>query len=208
MDGKFIVLEGIDGAGTTSQIDRVVRFLAALGRPAVATREPSDGPIGRLIREILLGKHATPAGAKVSGETMALLFAADRTDHLHREILPHLQAGVDVVSDRYHLSSLADQAEESDIEWVGGLARGIRRPDLTIVFDLPVSVAFKRRQAAGRPIERYDADTILEKVRLNYLRLANAYPPTVTIDASQGMDEVTQALGALISRHFGWPSPT
>ena len=95
---------------------------------------------------------------------MALLFAADRRDHLRREIEPALAAGTDVVCDRYLLSSLAYQAEEAERDWVGELARDLRAPDLTLLLDLPVAVAAARRRAAGRTEERYDADAVQERV--------------------------------------------
>jgi len=204
MNGKFIVLEGIDGAGTTSQLDRVVSFLRGLGRRAETTCEPSLGPVGKLIREILLGNHLVPGGQKVCGEAMALLFAADRFDHLNREVLPKLQTGIDVVSDRYLLSSLAYQSEESDVAWVETLGKGILTPDLTIVFDLPVSIAFERRRAAGRPTERYDADATQEKVRLNYLHLANRQPRIEVVDASLSKDDVTKNICNVIAHRFNW----
>src|SRR4051794_6976812 len=86
----FVALEGIDGSGTTTQLPLLVAHLQARGRRAVATREPSTGPIGRLLRELLLGQHALPDGAPTAGQAMALLFAADRCDHLRREIEPAL----------------------------------------------------------------------------------------------------------------------
>jgi dTMP kinase len=159
--GRFIVLEGIDGAGTTTQTERLVAHLRGAGRAAAATREPTGGPVGRVLREILLGQHRCPMARPVGGSTMALLFAADRLDHLQREVEPLLAGGTDVVSDRYLLSSLAYQAVEADRAWVASLARGVRRPDLTILVDLPIEVAAERRRRAGRPVERYDADSTL-----------------------------------------------
>jgi dTMP kinase len=193
--GRFIVLEGIDGAGTTTQTARLVEHRRAQGRRAIATREPSGGPVGRLLRELLLGQHATAQG-RVSGPTMALLFAADRQDHLQREIEPLLAAGDDVVSDRYLLSSLAYQAEESDRGWVAGLARGVRLPDLTIVVDVPIAVAAQRRAAAGRPVERYDADSYLARVAENYRALARETSSTVLIDGTGTLDEVAALIAA------------
>jgi dTMP kinase len=190
----FLVLEGIDGAGTTTQTERLVAHLTRLGRQAHATREPSQGPIGRLLREMLAGGHAAAAGQRVAGSTMALLFAADRRDHLQREIEPALAAGSDVVSDRYLLSSLAYQAEEADRLWVTQLARDVRRPDLTILLDLPIEVAALRRQRAGRPIERYDADSYLAKVARNYRELAALDDGVVVLDGSPGVDEVAAAI--------------
>src|SRR3569833_4085162 len=125
----FHVLEGIDGSGTTTQLERVTAALRASGRRVVATREPRTGPIGVLLREILAGKHATPDGTPLDGRAMALLFAADRRDRLTREIEPALASGFDVVSDRYLLSSLAYQAVEAARVWVERLADGVRAPD-------------------------------------------------------------------------------
>lgn len=195
--GCFIVLEGIDGAGTTTQTRLLVEHLQSRGRRAAATREPSDGPVGRLLRELLLGRHELPGGAAVSGSTMALLFAADRLDHLQREIEPQLDAGHDVVSDRYLLSSLAYQAEETERTWVRSLSRAVRRPDLTILVDVPIEVAARRRQSAGRPIERYDADSYLSRVARNYRELARTEPDTMVIDGTRSLEEVAHEIAAL-----------
>ena len=196
---RFIVLEGIDGSGTTTQLDRLTRHLTDRGRRAHATREPSQGPIGRLLREILLGGHRLAGGAGVDGLAMALLFAADRRDHLSREIEPALAAGADVVSDRYLLSSLAYQAQEADRAWVGTLARDLRVPDLTLLLDVPVAVAAARRRAAGRPEERYDADEMQARIAARYRELAASTPNTVLIDASGTIDEVTAAIVGHVS---------
>jgi dTMP kinase len=200
----FIVLEGIDGAGTTTQTARLVERLARMGRRARATREPSQGPVGRLLREILQGAHRPSDQATMNGNTVALLFAADRRDHLQREIEPLLLTGHDVVSDRYLLSSLAYQAEEADRAWVASLARGIRTPDLTVLLDVPVEVAAQRRRAAGRSQERYEEDELLARVADNYRRLSQEHPDVVVLDGSQDVDQVEQAVsGAVAARLAG-----
>jgi dTMP kinase len=196
----FIVLEGIDGSGTTTQLGLLERHLQGRGRQVLATREPSTGPIGRLLREILLGGHKSPGGAPVDGLAMALLFAADRRDHLAREVDPALAAGSDVVSDRYLLSSLAYQAQEAERDWVAGLAREVRVPDLTLLLDLPVEVAAARRRAAGRPDERYDADSVQARVAARYRELCAGDPRAVTLDASQSVAEVATAIAAVVDR--------
>ncbi len=196
----FIALEGIDGSGTTTQLGRLAAYLEARGRKARATREPSDGPVGRLIREILLGGHRGPDGGEVDGRAMALLFAADRRDHLQREIEPALAAGVDVVSDRYLMSSLAYQAEEAERDWVAGLARAVRPPDLTLLLDVPVAVAAARRRAAGRSTERYDEDGFQARVAANYRRLAAADPTVVVLDGTAAVDEVAGAIAREVAR--------
>ncbi|HEY8923952.1 MAG TPA: dTMP kinase [Polyangia bacterium] len=199
----FIVLEGIDGSGTTTQVDRAVDHLRRRGRRALATREPSTGPIGRLLREILLGQHAGPDGAPVDGRAMALLFAADRRDHLAREIEPALAAGIDVVSDRYLLSSLAYQAVEAERAWVEHLAGAIRAPDLTLLLDVDIGVAAHRRRLANRDVERYDADGFLARVVENYRRLAASHPDVVTLDGSPPIGDVERAIAARIDALLG-----
>jgi dTMP kinase len=199
----FIVLEGIDGAGTTTQTERLVTYLRSRGRKAMATGEPSTGPVGRLLREILLGQHRLGEGTPMAGSTMALLFAADRLDHLQREIEPLLAAGSDVVSDRYLLSSLAYQAEEADRSWVASLARAVRPADLTILIDLPIEVAAERRRLAGRPVERYDADSYLARVAANYRQLARAEASAVVVDGSLSADDVAAAIVAVVEARLG-----
>ena len=167
MAARFIVIEGIDGAGTTTQTQLLTDWLQQRGRRVHATREPSDGPVGRLLREILGGAHAP-----VDGSTMALLFAADRMDHLAREIEPALARGAVVVSDRYYHSSLAYQAEESEREFVEMLNARARRPDLTILLEVAAEAAAARRERAGRPSERYDAHDLQERVAKNYAEVA------------------------------------
>jgi len=200
--GRLIVLEGIDGSGTTTQTERLVEHLRRRGRTAVSTREPSAGPVGRLLREVLLGHHRISRDVSLDGQTMAMLFAADRFDHLQREVEPLLAAGNDVVSDRYLMSSLAYQAEEADREWVALLARGVRPPDLTILLDIPIEVAARRRLLAGRPEERYDADSYLGRVADNYRRLARADASAVILDGSAAREDVAAAVVAAVEARF------
>jgi dTMP kinase len=141
---------------------------------------------------------------------MALLFAADRRDHLRREIEPALTAGIDVITDRYLLSSLAYQAEEAARDWVEGLAREVRPTDLTLLLDVPVAVAAARRQAAGRSTERYDEDGFQARVAANYRRLAAETPasrrPVVIIDGSRPIDEVTDAIAREVAALMSAPA--
>lgn len=196
----FIVLEGIDGSGTTTQLGLLERHLQGRGRRVHATREPSAGPVGRLLREILLGGHRLPDGAPADGLAMALLFAADRRDHLSREIEPALAAGIDVVSDRYLLSSLAYQAQEAERDWVATLARDLRAPDLTLLLDLPVAAAAARRRAAGRALERYDADDVQARVAARYRELVAGDPRATVLDARGGIEDVARAVAAAVDR--------
>jgi dTMP kinase len=152
---RLIVLEGLDGAGTTTQGKRLVHHLRERGVKAHLTREPSDGPIGRLIRELLTGQHAIPDQA-IRQSTFGLLFAADRLDHLQREVEPQLAAGALVISDRWYHSSLAYQGTGADRDWITALNARARRPDLTIFLQVRPEVAAQRRVAAGRVQELFE----------------------------------------------------
>src|SRR5690349_10994916 len=99
--GFFLVLEGLDGAGTTTQLECLSRALRQRGATVCATREPSDGPVGVMLRQALTGRLGLKGGAPLSHETLALLFAADRMDHLQAEVLPALERGETVICDRY-----------------------------------------------------------------------------------------------------------
>jgi dTMP kinase len=164
---RLIVLEGLDGAGTTTQSRRLVEHLRGRGRLAHLTREPSDGPIGRLIREMLTGHHALPEG-QISQSTFGLLFAADRLDHLQREVEPRLAAGALVVSDRWYHSSLAYQGTGADRDWIATLNARARRPDLTIFLQVRPEIAAQRRIAAGRVQELFEDLQTQQEVDAGY----------------------------------------
>ncbi len=163
---RLIVLEGLDGAGTTTQAKRLVEHLGRTGK-AHLTREPSDGPIGKLIREMLVGGHAI-AGQTIAQSTFGLLFAADRLDHLQREVEPRLAEGVTVVSDRWYHSSLAYQGTGADRDWIALLNARARRPDLTIFLKVRPEVAAARRMAAGRVEELFEDMRMQAEVDAGY----------------------------------------
>ncbi len=167
MSGRLIVIEGLDGAGTTTQARRLVDHLTARGQRAHLTREPSDGPVGRLIREMLTGAHAI-AGEKLSQGTFGLLFAADRLDHMQREVEPQIAAGAVVVSDRWYHSSLAYQGTGADRDWIATINARARRPDLTIFLKVRPEVAAKRRAAAGRTQELFEDIDMQREVDAGY----------------------------------------
>jgi dTMP kinase len=194
--GRLIVLEGIDGAGTTTQRERLAAWLSSLGYIAHCTGEPSTGPVGRLIRS-LLSATAEPFDV----EAMALLFAADRRDHVVREFLPHLQAGHLVLCDRYLLSSLAYQTTAGvprDLVWLANTASvGIATPDLTLLVDVDVDVAVQRRQRRGSIAEIYDDTQVQARVaatyRAEFARLA-AHDPRCQVIAGNGTPDEVEAL--------------
>jgi len=162
----------MDGAGTTTQARTLVEGLIERGREALYTREPSDGPVGTFIRAVLRGQ----VDYDVSETTLAALFAADRRVHLDSEIEPALLAGRDVVSDRYVLSSLAYQGVTTgDLEWVRAINAGVRRPDVSLLLDVPPEEAARRRGGRDGPPERYEVDETQRAVQAAYLALAEEW---------------------------------
>ncbi len=196
--GRFIVLEGIDGAGTTTQTARLVGRLRAEKKHVRATREPSDGPIGSLVRQVLTGRIIAPGGRAPGWATMALLFAADRMDHVETEIEPFLAEGGVVVSDRYDASSLAYQSVSSGrggeqaVEWIRQLNKHALRPDLTIVIDLPSDLAATRREVRGEAAQLYEQNEVQHALAVFYRDLAKHMPNDriVIVDGRGTIDEV------------------
>jgi dTMP kinase len=199
--GRFIVLEGVDGAGTTTQAKRLCDRLEAVGRRAHLTREPSDGPVGLLIRDILRGAHKPFDAA-----AMALAFAADRLDHLEREILPHLDEGVHVVSDRYVLSSYVYQTRFVDPDFVWRINAAARPADLTVLLDVPVEVAASRRATRGGPEELYDDLELQRSIAEAYRALVGSQAvrtrgeQLIAIDGTPNPEEVAATLAAAVER--------
>jgi dTMP kinase len=199
--GRLIVIEGLDGAGTTTQVRRLVEHLTAQGKSAHGTREPSDGPVGRLIREMLTGGHAIE-GQKLSQGTFGLLFAADRLDHMQREVEPKLAAGVTVISDRWYHSSLAYQGTGADRDWIAMLNARARRPDLTIFLAVRPEVAAQRRAAARRKEELFEDLRMQQEVDAGYratiAELLAAGERIETLDGEQTEDQVFAAILRLV----------
>jgi dTMP kinase len=197
----LIVLEGLDGAGTTTQARRLVEDLGARGRKAHLTREPSDGPVGRLIREMLTGGHAIP-GQSIAQVTFSLLFAADRMDHLQREVEPALAEGAVVVSDRWYHSSLAYQGTGAERAWIAKLNERARRPHLTLLLRVRPEVAAERRVAAGRAQELFEDLPMQKRVAAGYdavvAELAAAGERIEVLDGEQSPDEVAAAIAAAV----------
>lgn len=209
--GRFIVVEGIDGCGSTTQVARLVASLSARGLDARATAEPTDGPVGRLIRAALASRLVDGRGAPrppFDWATFALLFAADRADHVEREIAPALAAGAWVVSDRYDLSSLAYQsataAEGADaIAWIRALNRCARRPDLTLVLDVAPTVAAARRRDRGAAAELFEVDALQRRLAELYARPAELVPGDRVIRlGGEGTPE--QVAAALLATVDAW----
>ena len=195
--GRLIVLEGLDGAGTTTQVERLAARLRAEGHSVLTTREPSDGPVGVLIRQALTGRLVLPGGAgPLASETLALLYAADRTDHLRARVLPALEAGQVVLSDRSVLSSLAYQGASLPMEWVEAINTHALPADLTLFVEVSLDVAAGRRAARGGPEELFDAEEKQRRISRQYaaaIKLRGKREHVVRIDGDATVEEVTAA---------------
>jgi dTMP kinase len=190
---RFLVLEGLDGAGTTTQLRR----LAARLGDALVTNEPTDGLIGRIARRSLRGDPEAPPMA-----ALPWLFAADRADHLFRQVEPALVAGQTVICDRYVPSSLAYQSLTLPLEQVWSLNAHFRIPDLVIWVDVPVDVALARVVGRGGPVEIYDTRERLAAVNAAYERvfgfLGERGWPIARVDGTPSADEVEAYIGSLL----------
>lgn len=210
--GRFIVLEGIDGAGTTTQTARLLHRLRVDGVTSAVkiTREPSDGPIGTLVRQVLTGRVVIPGGRAPGWTTMALLFAADRMDHVESEIEPILAQGGVVISDRYDASSLAYQSVSSGrggeqaVAWIRELNKHALRPDLTIVVDLPPDLAATRREVRGEAAQLYEQNEVQRALAVFYRDLAKHMPDdrVVIVDGQGSVEEVHERVYAAYKDAF------
>jgi dTMP kinase len=169
--GLFIVLEGPDGAGISTQTGLLHASLTQRGIRAIATKEPTIGPIGSMIRQALTHRLVAPAAEPLSDDIMALLYAADRLDHIKVDIEPRLRAGIHVVCDRYRLSSYAYQGATLGQEWVRQLNSHSIKPDVTFFIDVPPDISRQRIISRGAPIEMYETEERLRPVYANYLQL-------------------------------------
>jgi len=172
--GKLIVFEGLDGSGQTTQAQLLAKwFKDKRNQLAYYTKEPSDGPIGSLLKLVLSNRLVCTNGTKKPGPldeiTMALFFAADRADHLYNEIMPKLKNGIHVIADRYYLSSLAYQSMGVEYEWIKQINKNALQPDLTFYLDVPATVCVQRMHAQRWHQELYEDVQTLSKVQQNYL---------------------------------------
>ncbi len=185
MKGKFIVFEGIDGAGSTTQTNLLFKYLKSKGKKVVETCEPTDGPIGKLIRKALRGE------VKFSWEALQLMYSADRADHLDKLILPSLKTDKVVISDRYYFSTYAYGQLNLDGKWLRGLSPNFPMPDTTFLVDVPVPTAMKRIKTSRGKKELFEKEKFLEKVRKNYLDLAKEFK-FIVLDGTKAKEKIAK----------------
>lgn len=209
--GQFITFEGPEGGGKTTQIERLRERLQEHGVPTLQTREPGGTTVGRELRAMLLEPDRPP----LAPATQALLVSADRAQHVAEVILPALQAGTVVISDRYADSMLVYQGagagvDPASLAALTALATGGLVPDLTVLIDVDVQVGLRRRAVAFRTghgeLNRIDRSSLdyHQRVRDGYLALAQGEPDRfVTIDGLQAVDAVASHIWQRVSALLG-----
>jgi dTMP kinase len=202
--GRFITLEGPEGSGKTTAARHLVSWLESRGLEAVLTREPGGTPVGEEIRHVLL--HYQGVADDLDPRTDALLFAAQRAQHVSRLIRPSLERGAWVVSARYLDSSLAYQGvgygiDRDEMARLQRFATYELLPDLTILLDVPVDVGLQRkRHGEWNRFEDTEALTFFDAVRGAYLEMARAEPERfVVIDGSGSVQEVDLAIRGVVA---------
>lgn len=201
--GRFITLEGGEGAGKSTQLAKLAERLRAAGHAVLATREPGGTPFAEALRGVLLGE----AAVGVDPIAEALAHFAARTDHVARKILPALEAGQHVISDRFFDSTFAYQAVAGGIDAVRfdqirHAALGDFTPDLTLVLDVPIALGMAR----ARDANRYEAlgEAFHDRVRDAFRSLPQSEPGRcVLIDASGSPDTVAALIAAVVQGRLG-----
>ncbi|AHC15199.1 dTMP kinase [Salinispira pacifica] len=196
----LIVFEGLDGAGTTTQLRSLEARLEALKRPYYITFEPTDGAVGQVIRTVLGGKEA------FQRETLARLFSADRYEHLHGNdgMIAHLDRGDLVITDRYLFSSLAYQGLDLGMEKVWEFNRDFPLPEILLFFDIPPEDG-ERRYSRRDSLEIYEKLSTQHAVRDNYMEILDHLKQSdcevIIIDSTKSIDKISDQVWSIVSRH-------
>jgi dTMP kinase len=201
--GLFVAFEGGEGAGKSTQVRRLAEELRAKGREVVTTFEPGDTPVGRELRQILLG-HQT---GQLDARTEALLYAADRAEHVASVVRPALERGAVCITDRYLDSSVAYQGagrvlDAAEVERISHWATGSLLPQLTIVLDIDPALGLTRFDA---PADRLESEPLAfhQRVREHFLALAARSPERyLVLDAESSVDDLAEAVLAAVKKHL------
>ncbi|HKJ91767.1 MAG TPA: dTMP kinase [Longimicrobiales bacterium] len=201
--GRFLALEGVEGAGKSTQTRLLADWLSRRGVPHVVTREPGGTVLGEQVRRVLLESDV------VTARTELLLMLAARATLVETVVRPALARGIVVLTDRFSLSTLAYQAfgrglAEAEVRPLNAFATGGLEPDLTVVLDVPLSVGVERLDRRARARDRFEqADAAFhERVARAYVELAEREAAVERIDGTRGVDEVHAGVLALLAARF------
>lgn len=189
----FIVFEGIDGAGLSTQAKLLASYLETRGN-VLLTKEPTTSEIGILIRKILQKRWNT------SSDTLQLLFVADRAHHVYHVILPALKEGKIVVCDRYVLSTIAYGMLELEKIWLKNLNERFPLPNITFIIDVPPAISLNRIAKSRDECEHFETEQKLKIVREHFLELAKEYENCFIINGTKSIKDVHTDVKHIISK--------
>ncbi|MBI2103114.1 dTMP kinase [Candidatus Woesearchaeota archaeon] len=192
--GQFIVFEGLDGSGSSTQCELLKNYLAIRGIKAVVTKEPTNNLIGGLIRGILTHDWSlNPRG-------LQLLFSADRAHHLEKEVVPALKSGTWVICDRYFFSTIAFGSLECDYGWLKELNKYFLQPDLTVFLQVHPQECIKRIRKGRSRFELFEEEEKLKVVMQNYLKLSREYQNFNLINGNQPKEDISREIVLIVDR--------
>lgn len=196
--GKFIVFEGLDGAGQGTQIALLEKYLKSKKKKIYVTSEPTQNLIGGLIRS-LLRRHWSLGNTGIQ-----LLYSADRAHHLEVEIEPIREKGHHVISGRYFFSTIAFGSLTNDVKWLKAISEKFPNPDVTIFLKVSPKECI-RRINSGRPLkEFFEKEKMLQKVYKTYLSLVKdtAYKNVYVVDGERSVEEIALDIQKIIDKHI------
>ncbi|NQE45488.1 putative thymidylate kinase [ANME-1 cluster archaeon GoMg2] len=183
--GKFIAFEGLDGAGSTTQAEKLTRYLKKRGEKVHLTKEPTNNLIGGMIRGQLTKEWRT------GPECLQLLFTADRAHHLEKEVIPLLKQGVTVITDRYFFSSVAfGSLGIADREWLQKINDRFILPDITFMLNVSPRICLQRINESRFHLELFEEEENMEKIWRTYATLAQDFEDVYVINGEKTVEEV------------------
>jgi len=196
--GLFIAFEGLDGSGSSTQVDLLAKNLRKSGKKALTTKEPTNNLIGGLIRGVLTKQWT------ISAEGLQLLYAADRSHHLEHEIIPNLENGNIIITDRYAFSSIAFGSIGAEVEWLKEINKNFILPDITFFIKVPPKVCIERIGKRGNTFELFEEEKKLEKTLVTYEALAkdekNGF---IIIDGQKEIEDIEREIFNVVQTKLG-----
>ena len=193
MRGKLIAIEGLDGAGLTTQAVLLRNHLMQK-YSVVLTKEPTDGLIGGILRSSLRREW------KTDNQTLQMLFAVDRSHHLITEIEPALKEGKIIITDRYILSSLAYGMIGMPMSFLTQLNSTFRKPDVTILLDTQPAVCLERIKKSRHHLELFEDEQKMTAIRKNFLAIKNYFPETYLIDGNSHFENIHKEIRKIVMK--------
>ncbi|MEM4221819.1 MAG: dTMP kinase [archaeon] len=190
----FIVFEGLDGSGQSTQAELLYEYLISRGKKVLLTKEPTNTIFGGIAKSCLKKE------LNLSPMTLQLLFATDRSHHLEKEILPALETGKIVISDRYFFSSIAYGSLDVEMDFLMKINSKFKVPDLIFFLDVPPKVCIKRISNSRNGFELFEEEKKLEKVRENYLKIWSKFKNVFKIDGTKEKEKVFEEIREIIDK--------